>query len=106
MGGETYDELVALFANVRQRTSRSGTSLLGLFKDEPLIVDEAMGHVRELRQRWRSRATQSGRPKSKRSLSRFIGSRFSNSSRIGGLSKPWAKESSPAWKVALASSRS
>jgi hypothetical protein len=55
--GETYDELVALFADVRQRGSRGGASLLGLFKDQPEIVDEAMGHVRELRRKWPSRAT-------------------------------------------------
>jgi hypothetical protein len=30
-------------------------SLLGLFADEPEVVDEAMGHVQSLRQNWRIR---------------------------------------------------
>jgi hypothetical protein len=55
--GESYEELVELFADVRQRSSRGGASLLGLFKDEPEIVDEAMGHVRDLRRKWPNRAT-------------------------------------------------
>jgi hypothetical protein len=55
--GESYEELVDLFAGVRQRSSRGGASLLGLFKDEPEIVDEAMAHVRELRQKCPNRAT-------------------------------------------------
>lgn len=55
--GESYEELVNLFAGVRQRDSRSGSSLLGLFKDEPEIIDEAMEHVRELRRRGSTRAT-------------------------------------------------
>jgi hypothetical protein len=56
--GESYEELVELFAGVRQRGSRGGASLLGLFKDEPEIVDEAMGHVHELRRKWPDRTTQ------------------------------------------------
>jgi hypothetical protein len=34
---------------------RGTKSLLGLFANEPEIVDEAMGHVRALRQNWRIR---------------------------------------------------
>lgn len=34
---------------------RPARSLLGLFADEPEVVDEAMGHVRALRQNWRIR---------------------------------------------------
>jgi hypothetical protein len=34
---------------------REAKSLLGLFADEPEVVDEAMSHVQALRQNWRIR---------------------------------------------------
>ena len=34
---------------------RGAKSLLGLFADEPEVVDEAMVHVRAMRQNWRIR---------------------------------------------------
>jgi hypothetical protein len=47
-------ELIVLI-DAAASSAPSGKSLLGLFANEPDIVDEAMLHVRERRTRWRMR---------------------------------------------------
>jgi hypothetical protein len=46
---------VIVLVDEQASAPRAAKSLLGLFADEPEVVDEAMGHVRTLRQNWRIR---------------------------------------------------
>lgn len=48
-------EVIVLVPESSSARPIAGRSLLGLFADEPEIVDEAMAHVHERRKRWRMR---------------------------------------------------
>ena len=49
-------ELIVLVEEVTNGTKASPPSPIGLFKDEPEIVDEIMAHVREIRAQSRMRS--------------------------------------------------
>ncbi|HVH46713.1 MAG TPA: hypothetical protein VM925_30435 [Labilithrix sp.] len=48
-------EVIVLVAETAPALPAARKSLLGLFADEPEVVDEAMTHVRERRTSWRMR---------------------------------------------------
>ena len=48
-------ELIVLVDEAPKNGAKGEKSLLGLFADEPEVVDEAMEHVRERRKNWRTR---------------------------------------------------
>lgn len=48
-------ELIVLVPESSSARPIAGKSLLGLFANEPEVVDEAMVHVHERRKRWRMR---------------------------------------------------
>lgn len=48
-------EVIVLVPESRDRTAPDPVGLIGLFADEPEVVDEAMEHVRERRKSWRMR---------------------------------------------------
>ena len=48
-------EVIVLVDEAPKNGAEGEKSLLGLFADEPEVVDEAMEHVRERRKNWRMR---------------------------------------------------